>query len=240
LTCRWQRHSVKPSCWECSTTVEQAETQLRVVVPIEEEEESIKMYFEMWWNDLINYEVISNYVFVNWFFIVVRIMNCRKHSTVRLSLFCGWFFNPVSVYYTYCGSVRPVVAWEFWCREFGKIHIIDMKLSGWLQLFCLFGGELCNCTLTDQSYWYCGFYLAFLWDSIIPVSYLLFVMTSPATLQSDTKVLLLVTSFMLGGFYGPNLLLEVVQNTVIWNVTVGLSLLYSESHQILLKTILPP
>jgi hypothetical protein len=26
LTCRWQRHSVKPSCWECSTTVEQAET----------------------------------------------------------------------------------------------------------------------------------------------------------------------------------------------------------------------
>jgi hypothetical protein len=39
LTCRWQRHSVKPSCRECSTTVEQAETHLRVVVPIEEEEE---------------------------------------------------------------------------------------------------------------------------------------------------------------------------------------------------------
>jgi hypothetical protein len=39
LTCRWQRHSVKHSCWECSTTVEQAETQLRGVVPIEEEEE---------------------------------------------------------------------------------------------------------------------------------------------------------------------------------------------------------
>jgi hypothetical protein len=38
-TCRWQRHSVKRSCRECSTTVEQAETQLRVVVPIEEEEE---------------------------------------------------------------------------------------------------------------------------------------------------------------------------------------------------------
>jgi hypothetical protein len=38
LTCRWQRHSVKPSCRECLTTVEQAETQLRVVVPIEEEE----------------------------------------------------------------------------------------------------------------------------------------------------------------------------------------------------------
>jgi hypothetical protein len=37
LTCRWQRHSVKPFCWECSTTVEQAETQLRVVVSIEEE-----------------------------------------------------------------------------------------------------------------------------------------------------------------------------------------------------------
>jgi hypothetical protein len=35
LTCRWQRYSVKPSCWECSTIVEQAETQLRVVVPIE-------------------------------------------------------------------------------------------------------------------------------------------------------------------------------------------------------------
>jgi hypothetical protein len=28
LTCRWQQHSVKPSCWECSTKVEQAETQL--------------------------------------------------------------------------------------------------------------------------------------------------------------------------------------------------------------------
>jgi hypothetical protein len=39
LTCRWQRHSVKPSCWECSKIVEQAETHLRVVVPIEEEED---------------------------------------------------------------------------------------------------------------------------------------------------------------------------------------------------------
>jgi hypothetical protein len=38
LTWRWQRHSVKPFCWECSTTAEQAETQLRVVVPVEEEE----------------------------------------------------------------------------------------------------------------------------------------------------------------------------------------------------------
>jgi hypothetical protein len=38
LTCRWQRHSVKPSCWKCSTAVEQAETQLRVVVPIGEED----------------------------------------------------------------------------------------------------------------------------------------------------------------------------------------------------------
>jgi hypothetical protein len=37
LTCTWQRHSVKPSCWECSTIVEQAKTQLRVVVPTEEE-----------------------------------------------------------------------------------------------------------------------------------------------------------------------------------------------------------
>jgi hypothetical protein len=36
LTCRWQRHTVKPSCWECSTTVEQAEIQLRVVVQIAE------------------------------------------------------------------------------------------------------------------------------------------------------------------------------------------------------------
>jgi hypothetical protein len=39
LTCRWQRHSVKPSCSKCSTIVGQAETQLRVVVPTEEEEE---------------------------------------------------------------------------------------------------------------------------------------------------------------------------------------------------------
>jgi hypothetical protein len=38
LTCRWQRHSVKTFCCECSTIVEQAKTQLRVVVPLEEEE----------------------------------------------------------------------------------------------------------------------------------------------------------------------------------------------------------
>jgi hypothetical protein len=40
LTCRWQQHSVKPSCLECSTIVE---THLRVVVPIEEEEEEYEM-----------------------------------------------------------------------------------------------------------------------------------------------------------------------------------------------------
>jgi hypothetical protein len=47
LTCRWQRHSAKPSCWDCSTIVEQAETQLRVVVPIEEEEEDYYYYFRI-------------------------------------------------------------------------------------------------------------------------------------------------------------------------------------------------
>jgi hypothetical protein len=31
LTCRWQRHFVKPSCWEFSTRVEQAETQPSVI-----------------------------------------------------------------------------------------------------------------------------------------------------------------------------------------------------------------
>jgi hypothetical protein len=41
LMCRWQRHTVKPSSCECSTTVEQAETQLRVVVPIEKEKEDM-------------------------------------------------------------------------------------------------------------------------------------------------------------------------------------------------------
>jgi hypothetical protein len=53
--CRWQRHSVKPSCWECSTTFGQAENQLRVVVPIEEEEEEeeeewycFKFRFKFW------------------------------------------------------------------------------------------------------------------------------------------------------------------------------------------------
>jgi hypothetical protein len=43
LTCRWQRHPVKPSCWGYSTTVEQAETQLRVVVPIEEEDNKTRI-----------------------------------------------------------------------------------------------------------------------------------------------------------------------------------------------------
>jgi hypothetical protein len=41
LRCRWQRHSVNLSCWECSAIVEQAETHQRVVVPIEEEEETM-------------------------------------------------------------------------------------------------------------------------------------------------------------------------------------------------------
>jgi hypothetical protein len=45
-TCRWQRHSVKPSCWECSTAVEQAETQLRAVVSIKEAEEEESSYNE--------------------------------------------------------------------------------------------------------------------------------------------------------------------------------------------------
>jgi hypothetical protein len=43
LTCHWQRHSVKPSWWECSTIVEQAETHLRVVVPTEGEEDTIQL-----------------------------------------------------------------------------------------------------------------------------------------------------------------------------------------------------
>jgi uncharacterized Fe-S cluster-containing MiaB family protein len=42
LTCRWQRHSVKTFCCECSTIVEQAKTQLRVVKPFEEAEEEKK------------------------------------------------------------------------------------------------------------------------------------------------------------------------------------------------------
>jgi hypothetical protein len=37
MTCRWQRHSVKTFCCECSTIIEQAKTQLRVVEPLEEE-----------------------------------------------------------------------------------------------------------------------------------------------------------------------------------------------------------
>jgi len=65
-------------------------------------------------------------------------------------------------------------------------------------------------------------------------------MTSPATVQSDTEVVLLITSVMLGGFHGPNRLLQVVQSTLMWNVTVGLSLLYIVHQQILLKTILSP
>jgi hypothetical protein len=65
-------------------------------------------------------------------------------------------------------------------------------------------------------------------------------MITPATVQSDSEVLLLVTSVMLGGFHGLNLLLELAQNTLIWNVPVGLILLYTVSHQTLLKTILPP
>jgi hypothetical protein len=63
LMCRWQWHSVKPSCWECSTTVQQAQTQLRVVVPIEEEEGHTMLFrtkFNMdhlhmkWWKWITN------------------------------------------------------------------------------------------------------------------------------------------------------------------------------------------
>ena len=64
-------------------------------------------------------------------------------------------------------------------------------------------------------------------------------MFSRAAVQSDTEVLLLVMSIRLGRFHGLNLLLEVVWNTVIWNVTVGLSLLYLVSLQILLKNNSP-
>jgi hypothetical protein len=144
---------------------------------------------------------------------------------LHLSAFAVWLFflNPIKIYYTYCGSVRPVVAWEFWCPEFGKIHIIDTKLSSWLQMFCVFGGEWCNWTVTDQSYSYCGFYLAFFVSQYCAIR--LFVMTSAAIVQSDTEVLLLVTSVMVGGIHGPNRLLEVDQNTPVWNVTVGLILL---------------
>jgi hypothetical protein len=42
LTCRWQRHSVKTFSCECSTIVEQAKTQLRVLEPLEEEEEELQ------------------------------------------------------------------------------------------------------------------------------------------------------------------------------------------------------
>jgi hypothetical protein len=53
----------------------------------------------------------------------------------------------------------------------------------------------------------------------------LFVMTAPASVQSDSEVMLLVTLVMLGVFNGLNLLLEVIRNTLIWNVPVGLILL---------------
>ena len=62
-------------------------------------------------------------------------------------------------------------------------------------------------------------------------------MTSPATMQGDTEVLLIVTSVMLGRFDGLNLLLEVDQNTQMWNVTVGLGLLYMVSQQILTHSL---
>jgi hypothetical protein len=45
LTCRWQRHSVKTFCCECSTIVEQAKTQLRVVEPLEEEKEEEEVVY---------------------------------------------------------------------------------------------------------------------------------------------------------------------------------------------------
>jgi hypothetical protein len=40
LTYRWQGHAVKTFCCECSTIVEQAKTQLKVVKPLEVEEEA--------------------------------------------------------------------------------------------------------------------------------------------------------------------------------------------------------
>jgi hypothetical protein len=42
LTCRWQWHSVKPSCWECST----GRNPTKGLVPIEEEEELLDMLFK--------------------------------------------------------------------------------------------------------------------------------------------------------------------------------------------------
>jgi hypothetical protein len=63
--------------------------------------------------------------------------------------------------------------------------------------------------MTDQSYSYCGLYLALFVRQYYASR--LFILISPATVQSDTEVLLHVTSVTLGGFHGPNLLQEVVQ-----------------------------
>jgi hypothetical protein len=54
--CRWQRHSVKTFCCECSAIVEQAKTQLRVVELLEEEEE------DKFCNDMIRH--ISRMIYV--------------------------------------------------------------------------------------------------------------------------------------------------------------------------------
>ena len=196
---------------------------------------------------------ISSYIFVNWFCYTCENIELQE-TWCLLSVRGLWLFvYPVKEYYAYCGSVRPVVAsWEFWCPEFGKIHIIDMKMSSWLQMFCVFGGELCYCTVTDWSHWYWNCLIVLWWTeaTLILVFNLLFVrqhyasrlfvMTAPATVQSDSEVLLLVTSVMLGRFNGQNLLLEVVQYMLICNVPVGLIFLYIVCHQTLLETILPP
>jgi hypothetical protein len=64
-------------------------------------------------------------------------------------------------------------------------------------------------------------------------------MTAPANGQSDTEVVTCHISYA-RCFSWADSSSGVDQSTVNWKVTVGLSLLFIVSQQILLKTILPP
>jgi hypothetical protein len=122
LTCRWQRHSVKPSCWECSMIVEQAETHVRVVVPIEEEEEFwgvslnfLKFLYPVlqWWHYIyLNIIIVLNVVCVH-LVIFIRcylatcnegifyLLNCRNMSDYLspFMIFLCWLLCDVTFFF---------------------------------------------------------------------------------------------------------------------------------------------
>jgi hypothetical protein len=122
LMYRWQRLSVKPSCWECSTTVEQAETQLRVVVPIEEEEEETSSSRLCWYQNVWNsvHRILTHFTSLEFQCFIITHLPVRRE---REGVTCDRALSPkrTSILPFQRGrptSQNPLTWWRFrWLRD---------------------------------------------------------------------------------------------------------------------------